>query len=223
MDTRLHPQPRPQEQTDNGLAPQLSLATIMMVDDEPLMLEILEMYLLDHGYRNFVAVDKSTEAMGVLLAKTPDIVFLDLNMPEVDGFDILRLIRAEATTRHLPVIVLTSSSDAATKLKALELGATDFLEKPIDSSELALRLRNTLTVKAYQDQLAYYDDLTGLPNRTLFLERLKWSITRAQAAHSGLELMIVSLDQFRDINDSLGPLAGDALIVQAFASVIVTV
>ncbi|MCZ6829307.1 MAG: EAL domain-containing protein [Gammaproteobacteria bacterium] len=194
---------------------QLLRATIMMVDDEPLMLEVLELYLSEEGYWNFVSVSQSTEAMAVLQREIPDIVFLDLVMPEVDGFDILREIRADEATKHLPVIILTSSNDAATKLKALELGATDFLGKPIDSSELALRLRNTLTVKAYQDQLAFYDGLTGLPNRTLFLDRLKWSITQADRAETGLSVMNVSLDRFRAINDSLGPLAGDEIIKQA--------
>jgi diguanylate cyclase (GGDEF)-like protein len=126
----------------------------------------------------------------------------------------LRAIRANENTQHLAVIVLTSATDSATKLKALELGATDFLEKPIDSSELALRLRNTLTVKAYQDQLAYYDGLTGLPNRTSFLDRLNWSVAHAQRTDTGFSVMNISMDRFHHINDSLGPLAGDCILKQ---------
>ena len=206
---------RPRAVVSEEHTEQLLRATIMMVDDEPLMLEILELYLSEEGYWNFVSVNQSTEAMAAIQRKIPDVVFLDIVMPEVDGFDILREIRAHEATKHLPVIILTSSNDAATKLKALELGATDFLEKPIDSSELALRLRNTLTVKAYQDQLAFYDGLTGLPNRALFLDRLKWSITQADRADTGLSVMNVSLDRFRPINDSLGPLGGDEIIKQA--------
>ena len=206
---------RPKAIVGEEYAEQLRQATIMMVDDEPLMLEILEVYLVEEGYRNFIAVDKSTEAIAILREQKPDIVFLDLNMPEVDGFEILQAIRQDKTTQHLAVIILTSSNDAATKLKALELGATDFLEKPIDSSELALRLRNSLAVKAYQDQLAFYDGLTGLPNRTLFLDRLNWAITQADRAGTGLSVMNVTLDHFRHVNDSLGPLAGDEIIKQA--------
>jgi diguanylate cyclase (GGDEF)-like protein len=113
--------------------------------------------------------------------------------------------------------VLTSDTDAATKLKALALGATDFLEKPIDSSELALRLINTLTAKAYQDQLAYYDGLTGLPNRTLFIERLNGAVAHARRTQSGLSVMTVSMDRFQNVNDSLGPLAGDRMLREAAA------
>jgi diguanylate cyclase (GGDEF)-like protein len=192
-------------------------ATIMMVDDEPLMLDVLELYLYEEGYRNFIAVDQSTQAINTLLSEKPDVVFLDINMPEMDGFEILQAIRSNPATEHLAVIVLTSETDAATKLKALELGATDFLEKPIDSSELALRLRNTLTAKAYQDKLAYYDGLTALPNRTLFLQRLNGAVEHARHTGAGLSLMIVSMDRFQNINASLGPLAGDLILKQAAA------
>jgi diguanylate cyclase (GGDEF)-like protein len=190
---------------------------IMMVDDEPLMLGILEVYLIEEGYRNFVAVDDSTRAIEMIHKEKPDCVFLDINMPEVDGFQILEKIRAHPDTRHLAIIVLTSDADPATKLRALEMGATDFLEKPIDSSELILRLRNTLTAKAYQDQLTYCDGLTRLPNRTLFQERLRAGVAHAHATKSGLTLLVVSIDRFQNVNDSLGPMAGD-IVLQQIAS-----
>ena len=84
--------------------------------------------------------------------------------------------------RHVPVIVLTSSTDAETKLKALELGATDFLAKPTDPSELALRLRNTLSAKAYRDRLANYDSVTALPNRRLLVDRLERALRETARA-----------------------------------------
>ena len=82
---------------------------------------------------------------------------------------------------------------------------------------MALRLRNTLTAKAYQDQLAYYDGLTGLPNRTLFLERLNRAVAHARRTQSGLSVMTVSMDRFQNVNDSLGPLAGDRMLREAAA------
>ncbi len=185
---------------------------IMMVDDEPLMLEVLEVYLQEQGYRHFIAVNDSTKAVDTILRERPDCVFLDLNMPEVDGFEILERIRSTPEIQHLAAIVLTSDTDPETKLKALELGATDFLEKPIDSSELLLRLRNTLRAKAYQDQLTYYDALTRLPNRTFFLERLQASVEHARERHADLALLMVSIDRFQRVNDSLGPMAGDEIL-----------
>lgn len=187
---------------------------IMMVDDEPILMAVIQEFLSEAGYKNFEAVEDSTQALDKLHEFQPDVLLLDLVMPEVDGFQILRSVRAHAETRHLPVIVLTSSSDAATKLKALELGATDFLAKPVDSSELVLRLRNTLTVKAYQDQLAFYDTLTGLPNRRLFMDRLKWALQHADRTHKSAAILNVNLDRFKNINDTLGPRIGDALLAQ---------
>ncbi|MEE4658835.1 MAG: diguanylate cyclase, partial [Halieaceae bacterium] len=185
---------------------------IMMVDDEPLMISVLEVYLQEQGFEHFIAVNDSTQAMDTILRERPDCVFLDLNMPEVDGFEILEKIRSTPEIQHLAAIVLTSDTDPETKLKALELGATDFLEKPIDSSELILRLRNTLRAKAYQDQLTYYDGLTRLPNRTFFLERLGASIQHAKQRRNDLALVMLSIDRFQAVNDSLGPMAGDEVL-----------
>ncbi|WP_019531683.1 GGDEF/EAL domain-containing response regulator [Dasania marina] len=193
---------------------QLKDAVIMMVDDEPLLMELLQAFLEEEGYKNFIAVEDSRKAMEILDTKRPDILLLDLNMPHVDGFDILEAVRKLKMMQKIPVIVLTSSSDGATKLKALELGATDFLSKPVDSSELALRLRNTLMVKAYQDQLTYYDALTHLPNRQLFLDRLEWSLKKTRRDHERMALLNIGLDKFKQVNDSLGPRTGDEILTE---------
>jgi diguanylate cyclase (GGDEF)-like protein len=197
-----------------GLNTLLKTALIMMVDDEPILMEILQTFLEDEGYENFITIEDSRLAMDRLVKDQPDVLLLDLKMPNVNGFEILQQVRDNELLKHLPVIVLTSSSDAATKLKALELGATDFLAKPIDASELALRLRNTLTVKAYLDKLAFYDSLTGLPNRERFLDRLDWALLSAKRTEEPVAVIELSVDRFKQINDSLGPKAGDMLLKQ---------
>lgn len=189
-------------------------ATIMMVDDEPILMELLQAFLEDQGYSNFITIEDSTKAIDAMHQLQPDILLLDLNMPNLGGLDIIKLMRGDSLLKRLPIIVLTSSTDAETKLQALELGATDFLAKPVDASELALRLRNTLTVKAYQDQLAYSDSLTGLLNRSRFLERLEWAIKSASRSQAQLAVMKLNVDRFKQINDALGPKAGDSLIIQ---------
>lgn len=189
-------------------------AVIMMIDDEPLVMDVLQTTLEEHGYRYFIKIEDSTKAVEAIYRERPDVVLLDLIMPDRDGFSILEELRANPDTKFLSVIVLTSSNDSNTKLKALELGATDFLAKPVDRSELVLRLRNTLTVKAYQDQLAYYDTLTQLPNRKLFLDRLDWAIKCAIRDGSQVAVLNIAIDRFQQVNELLGTQAGDELLVE---------
>jgi diguanylate cyclase (GGDEF)-like protein len=184
----------------------------MIVDDEPINIDVVQAFLEEDKYRNFVTVDDSTQAMRLLEETRPDLLLLDLMMPEVSGFDILSAVRAHPKFKYLPVIILTASTDTENKLKALDLGATDFLGKPLDQSELGLRVRNTLAAKAYQDQLAYYDDLTKLPNRHLFLEDLSWALKTTKRHNEKLALLSIEIDNFDKINDTMGLSAGDEVL-----------
>lgn len=193
---------------------QLKDAKIMMVDDESINMEVIQIYLEEEGYNNFILTDQSTQALEILDRERPDILLLDLMMPEVTGFDILAAMMENNALKHIPVVVLTSSNDAETKLRALGMGATDFLAKPVDSSELILRLKNTLTVKAYHDQLAYFDTVTGLPNRRLFLDRLDWTMQNARREEKAAAVLHVGFDRIHQIYDSFGAKVGDQLIVE---------
>jgi diguanylate cyclase len=189
-------------------------ATVMMVDDEETTIDVLQAFLENEGYKRFVTTSESSRAMELITTENPDVLLLDLHMPKVTGFDILTLMRRDTRFRYTPVIVLTSATDSDTKLKALQLGASDFLAKPVDPSELALRLRNTLAAKAYQDRLTFYDSLTGLPNRRLFMDRLLWSLRCAKRDGSSGAVLHIDLDHFKKINDTLGHEIGDSLLVE---------
>ena len=184
-------------------------ATIMMVDDEPITMEVVQAFLEDAGYQHFVLVDDPREAMATLEETRPDLLLLDLMMPEISGFEILQALRERDKFKHLPVLILSSTSDNADKLQALDLGATDLLSKPVDPSELQLRVRNTLAAKAYQDQLAYYDILTNLPNRLLFVDRLEHALDKSRRDGSLCALLFLDLDRFKDVNDTFGHPVGD--------------
>jgi putative two-component system response regulator len=131
-------------------------AKILIVDDEPINIKVVRKHLQGAGYRNFVTTTDPTTAMDILRAQQPNVVLLDVMMPEVNGLQILEWIRDDERFQHVPVLILTASTDSETKLSALELGATDFLAKPVDPLELLPRLRNVLIVKAHQDYLAGY-------------------------------------------------------------------
>ena len=132
------------------------VAKIMIVDDEPINIKVVRKHLQVAGYKNFVSTSESTTCMDLLRNEQPDIILLDVMMPEVNGLQVLAWIREDLRFKHLPVLILTASGDAETKFKALELGATDFLAKPVDPHELLPRMRNALIVKAHHDHLAGY-------------------------------------------------------------------
>lgn len=188
-------------------------AKIMMVDDEPLNMEVLQVHLESEGYNRFVSVSDSKLAIEAIRAEAPDVLLLDLVMPEVTGFDILKLMRLDDELKSVPVIVLTSSEDADTKLQALQLGATDFLSKPVDASELALRMRNTLSSRAYLQRMLNFDALTDLPNRLSFTQELRSALEISTTnEEEQAALILFNINRFKAINDSLGPERGDDVL-----------
>lgn len=192
----------------------LPKATIMIVDDEPINIEVVQAFLEEEGYSDFLTEEDPRKAIALMETARPDLLLLDLMMPEISGFEILEQVREHPRFKYLPVIILTASTDTASKLRALELGATDFLAKPLDQSELALRVRNTLHAKAYQDQLAYYDPLTKLPNRQMFMEELNRCLGEQKRLRGVSSLLNLQIDQFSDINNKIGQAAGDAILLR---------
>src|SRR5437867_8681882 len=101
-------------------------AKIMIVDDEPICIKALRKYLRDSGYETFLTTNNSSEAFAMMKAASPDILLLDYMMPEVDGIEILKMRYHDAEIIHIPVLMLTASREGSVKVKALDLGATDF-------------------------------------------------------------------------------------------------
>lgn len=129
---------------------------LMIVDDEPINIKVVQKYLECEGYRNFVSTTEPREVMELIRNESPDTILLDIMMPNVSGLEILRAVRNSQKHKHIPVIILTAASDSETKRLALNLGATDFLGKPVDANDLMPRVRNALVVKAHHDQLVNY-------------------------------------------------------------------
>jgi len=189
-----------------------SSARVMMVDDEPILIELVRAFLEEARYTDFVGIEDPTTAIQAIQEQKPDVLLLDLMMPEVNGFQILEQVKASPETRMMPVIVMTSASDADTKLKVLEMGATDFLEKPVDPSELILRLRNTLAFKAHRDRLNYFDALTNLPNRRLLSNQLEAAVRRTRRKQQSCALLQIDISGIKRINETVGRRVGDQVV-----------
>ena len=112
----------------------LNRAKIMVVDDEPGIIKAVAKHLRGIGCSQLVTTTDSSQALELIRNEQPDLILLDIMMPQVTGLELLRLVRAESQLRHLPVIILTAHADPATKREALEAGATDFLGKPVDAT-----------------------------------------------------------------------------------------
>ena len=117
---------------------------ILIVDDEPVNVALLEEILTENEYTRFQSVTNSKAALEICNTFQPDLVLLDLMMPQPDGFAILESLRSQSEQTFLPVVVLTADTNEQSKIRALTAGATDFLLKPFDHVEVALRIANLL-------------------------------------------------------------------------------
>ena len=184
----------------------------MMVDDEPLNIEMTGSFLMEAGYRHFVATHEPELAIGMMLDTGPSLVLLDLSMPKVSGMDILRAMRDDPALCHVPVIIMTSSVDPQARIDALAAGAGDFLNKPVDPTELALRVRNILAATMYRDYLAHHDALTGLPGSMMYREAVQTALSAAQQSSGEGGLVHVGVHELGLVSEALGRAGVDAVL-----------
>lgn len=206
-------------------------ANIVIVDDEASVAQLVNKYLRDAGFENTQTLTEPAEALTTIESLLPDLVLLDLRMQPVNGLEILETMRRNERTEHTPVIVLTSDIKEAVKITALNLGANDFLTKPVCASELGARVRNTLCAKAYRDMVTDYsvklesdvlqDSLTGVANRRAFEYEIKRRISEWNRQRTHLGLLMIDLDYFKRVNDLYGHRVGDAALA-AVANVLTT-
>jgi putative two-component system response regulator len=181
--------------TNDSSAPQSALIDgrpprILLVDDEPLNIKVVRKYLAGAGYWDFTSTTNPAEVLPLMIRNEPDVVLLDIVMPKFTGLDILSTIRADEQLAHIPVVMLTALEDRDTKCQALWLGATDFLAKPVDPSELISRVRNVLLVKAHHDHLR---------DHAADLERMvKERTAQLEASHQNVIHCLARAAEFRD-------------------------
>ncbi|HZR78700.1 MAG TPA: response regulator [Chthoniobacterales bacterium] len=158
---------------------------ILVIDDERLTVTLLEQLLRRHGYTHVLGITNSRVAIETCAEFNPDLILLDLIMPEVDGFTILEKLRDEVSERFLPVVILTADISEDAKARALEAGATDFLVKPVSQTEALLRIRNLLETRRLnvllRNQRAALED--AVCERT---NELRGKIAELEATNSAL-------------------------------------
>ena len=182
-------------------------ATLLLVDDDAMNRDALARRLTRSGYKVLTA-DNGAAALRMIREERIDAVLLDVMMPGMSGLETLRQLRQVRSVADLPVIMVTAKDESDDVVEALDLGANDYVTKPIDFAVALARIRAQVTTRRA-------DPLTGLPNRVLFMDRLDRLLAHGQSAGSpGFAVLFLDVDRFKIVNDSLGHVAGDELLVE---------
>jgi two-component system, cell cycle response regulator len=193
---------------------------VLVVDDDEDAREAL-LALLDDEYEVTTASDGEV-AVELARLEHPDAILMDLYMPRLDGLQALEKLRADASTVDIPVIFVSARADESVKVRTLDLGAADYLQKPFSERELRARLERTLRLSQSQTalrELAQTDPLTGLANLRAFRARIDDEVKRARRYGTPLTAVMADMDHLKPVNDTLGHAAGDRAIA-AVAAVI---
>lgn len=184
---------------------------VLAVDDSAFFREMLSSYLAETGYEAILAVD-GAEALRILDEAVPDVVLVDLTMPDIDGLELCRRIRKDVLAKGVPILVLTSLDEPGIEVQAIDAGADDFITKPIDARVLDARIQMILRRMA-RERMA--SPLTGLPGNTA----IDQEVTRRLDAGEDFCLSYADLDNFKAFNDRYGYAVGDELL--RFASMVI--
>jgi len=198
-------------------------ASVLIIDDSDAVREkiIKTLESFDLFSRYYEAED-GLEGFKKLLSSPVDIVLCDLEMPRIDGFKFLSMMKARADLQDIPVIMLTGMNDRETKIKGLEQGANDYITKTFDPEELVARVKVHLKIKQLQDdlkrsndlllELSNTDHLTGLFNRRYLMDTLEKEVQRSVRKNGYLSVIILDIDHFKGVNDTYGHLQGDIVL-----------
>ncbi len=198
-----------------------NLPNLLVIDDSELIHRLLRARLHNERVQLHSAISSKE---GLELARTlkPDVILLDLDMPDMDGFAVIERLKEDPATQNIAVIFVSASNDLANQVRGLDLGAVDFIAKPFEVVELKARLRSALRVQhliKILAQKAQIDGASGLWNHTYFDQRLSAEISEATRYSKPLSLIIVDLDHFKSTNDQFGHLFGD-LVIERFANIL---
>lgn len=193
-------------------------ARLLVVDDQPANIQAV--YQIFSGQHQVLVATSGEQALTLCLKTPPDLILLDVVMPGMDGLETCRRLKALDTTRNIPVIFVTGGSRVEEENECWEVGAIDFVSKPINPATLRNRVRAHLMLKQQTDLLrlmAFRDGLTGVSNRRYFDERYNVEWRRAERSGGALSVIMIDVDHFKLYNDHYGHAEGDKCL-QVLAS-----
>ena len=185
-------------------------ARILIVDDEPINIHVLSNTLTDTY--NVFAVTSGREAIAFCMTHAPDLVLMDMDMPDINGVEACKTLKEKSETHDIPIVFVTGHGDSDAEDKCWEAGGVDFLTKPVNANTLNHRIKSHLALKELTDELrrmAYQDGLTQVSNRRYFDEYLLRQQKLSQRSGSFFALLMFDIDFFKYYNDHYGHLAGD--------------
>lgn len=194
---------------------------VLVIDDDASIHRAVERRLED-VVDQVLKTDSPTKGIQIASQEKPDVILLDVNMPQLDGFKVCRLLKDSPMTRDVQILFLTADSNPDNLAKALDAGASDYISKPFNAVELEARVRVALRTKQMIDLLqerARIDALTGLKNRAAMDDALFAATSAFHRTGQFLSLLMIDLDHFKNINDTYGHGVGDDVIRRVGATI----
>ncbi|MBE9526066.1 MAG: response regulator, partial [Proteobacteria bacterium] len=201
---------------EDAIQDQGKYPTILVVDDIRVNQEIL-VSLLSPFYHVKVAGNGFRALDIAQHFPHPDLILLDITMPNMDGYEICKRLQDDPLTHDIPVIFITAASEYESETLGLKLGAVDYIRKPISPDTTLQRIQHQLLLKQHEKELvhiAHYDLLTDIPNRVLLADRLKHTVALSKREDKILAICYLDIDGFKLVNDTLGHKAGDEVLVE---------
>jgi diguanylate cyclase (GGDEF)-like protein len=219
--TRLAEHARPFRLNSRLMSKTAQPQQILLVDDDPGAIQLLGGLLANVAALRFATNGK--DALRLAHELVPDLILLDAEMPGMTGFELLKTLKAEAEFADVPVIFITSHTEAGFEVSALEMGAVDFIAKPFRSSLVLARVRLHLRMKRMADGLrraATLDSLTGVANRRMFDQSLAREWLLARRTGDPISLLSMDVDHFKSYNERYGRQQGDECLRQVAAALV---
>lgn len=201
-------------------------ALVLVADDDPFNLRLLQELCEGAGYRVMTAAEGSA-VLDVVARERPDLILLDVAMPVLDGFEVLRILKSDPNLATIPVVLVTAAGDEESRSRGIELGAEDYVTKPYRVFEIQQRVRNALRVRAAETEVArareraraseLVDPLTRAGTSQQLVVSLDYELTRATRYAHPLTCMVVRITNFVDVVERGGPEAGEGALVQLTA------